>query len=479
MIAHKVMEKKERAADKPPPFSKRAYYIAAAKEGNEKLDHLWIVNANAGTELEDLDLAVKEVMAAHSLNTRSKADKTYHLVVSFAAGEKPGLEALKDVERNFARALGFEDHPCVAGTHDNTDHYHIHIAYSKIHPEKLTIHEPKQDFKALARTCREMEKKYGLQPGIKQDKDPIERLLTPKARDYEATTWEASTERKILEHRERLAETFGKAKTWAQLQDLAAKEGLAFAKRGNGLALLTLKGGKGIKASTLGRNFSRKALEEKLGAFEPSRHTSPSKMSWFDRLRPSKRLPGMGPMWRQYATMRGRQAKAPSLVGTLYRNWKTFLYADALNDPLAMALIMTHRGMLDLLLGTDAQRSANRSSRAAANAVAEAPKPKASETTILVDQGTAPYRHKEGAPETYFVTIRTGDQSPATIWGKDLARAIAAGRVKPGDPISISLDQEKAAFDTSIRQAGARMRGRNIWRISKVTVRGMDRGADR
>ncbi|NMM43612.1 relaxase/mobilization nuclease domain-containing protein [Rhodospirillaceae bacterium KN72] len=347
MIAHKVMEKKERAADKPPPFSKRAYYIAAAKEGNEKLDHLWIVNANAGTELEDLDLAVKEVMAAHSLNTRSKADKTYHLVVSFAAGEKPDLDALKDIERHFARALGFEDHARVAGTHDNTDHYHIHIAYSKIHPEKLTIHEPKQDFKALARTCREMEKKYGLQPGIKQDKDPIERLLTPKARDYEATTWEASTERKILEHRERLAETFGTAKTWAQLQDLAAKEGLAFAKRGNGLALLTLKSGKGIKASTLGRSFSRKALEEKLGVFEPSRHSAPAKMTRFDRVRPSKRLPGMGPMWRQYATMRGRQAKAPSLVGKLYRNWKTFLYADALNDPLAMALILSHRGLYD------------------------------------------------------------------------------------------------------------------------------------
>ena len=62
--------------------------------------------------------------------------------------------------------------------------------------------------------------------------------------------------------------------------------------------MLTLKGEKGIKASTLGRAFSRQVLEEKLGTFEQSRHTASVKMTRFNRLRPSKRLPGMGPMWR-------------------------------------------------------------------------------------------------------------------------------------------------------------------------------------
>ena len=476
MIAHKVMEKKDRAAGKPPPFSKRAYYIAAAKEGNEKLDHLWIVNADAGTEREDLDLAVKEIMSAHSLNTRSQADKTYHLVVSFAAGEKPELDLLKDIERHFAQALGFEDHARVAGTHDNTDHYHIHIAYSKIHPEKLTIHEPRQDFKALARTCRAMEQKYGLQPGITQDKDTIERLLTPKARDYEATTWEASTERKILEHRERLAEAFGKARTWSQIQDLAAKEGLAFAKRGNGLALLTLKGGKGIKASTLGRAFSRKALEEKLGAFEPSRHTASVKMTRFDRVRPSKRLAGMGSMWRQYVTMRGRQAKAPSLVGKVYRNWKAFLYADALNDPLAMALILSHRGVLDLLVGADVSRPARRTSKVAKSAAARSMEAKDKGRTILLDHGAAPYRHKEGAPESYFITVRTGERAPVTIWGKDLGRAVEAGKAKPGDEITLSVEKadpieiRKPVLDGDGKKVGEHLETvhRNRWKIEPM-----------
>jgi len=67
----------------PGPFRALAKYIAAAKEKGEKLDDLWIVNANAGNGLEDLDLAIREVDAQQALNTRVKKNKSYHLVVSF------------------------------------------------------------------------------------------------------------------------------------------------------------------------------------------------------------------------------------------------------------------------------------------------------------------------------------------------------------------------------------------------------------
>ncbi len=46
--------------------------------------------------------------------------------------------------------------------HGDTEHLHLRIAINKIHPEKLTIHEPFYDHKELARVCTEVERQYGL-----------------------------------------------------------------------------------------------------------------------------------------------------------------------------------------------------------------------------------------------------------------------------------------------------------------------------
>ena len=46
--------------------------------------------------------------------------------------------------------------------HGDTEHLHLHIAINKIHPEKLTIHEPFYDHRELARVCTELERQYGL-----------------------------------------------------------------------------------------------------------------------------------------------------------------------------------------------------------------------------------------------------------------------------------------------------------------------------
>src|SRR3546814_6539433 len=44
-------------------------------------------------------------------------------MVSFR-DERPSPEALRDIEREFAQALGFGDHQRIAGTHINTENFH-------------------------------------------------------------------------------------------------------------------------------------------------------------------------------------------------------------------------------------------------------------------------------------------------------------------------------------------------------------------
>src|SRR5690606_41073424 len=51
--------------------------------------------------------------------------------------EKLSAETLKDIEAEFAAALGLQDHQRVAGTHINTDNFHMHVAYNLVNPRTL------------------------------------------------------------------------------------------------------------------------------------------------------------------------------------------------------------------------------------------------------------------------------------------------------------------------------------------------------
>ena len=121
----------------PGSFKDLAIYIADAKENGEKLDDLWIVNSTAGEDIRELDLAIMEIQLHQDTNTRVTTDKSYHLIVSFREGEKPDTEALKDIDKEFAKALGFEEHPRIVATHANTENFHMHIAYIRLPISRL------------------------------------------------------------------------------------------------------------------------------------------------------------------------------------------------------------------------------------------------------------------------------------------------------------------------------------------------------
>ena len=334
-------------------FGRLAEYIEAAREKGEKLVDLWTVNAGGGGT--DLDLAIAEAEAVQTLNGRSKADKTYHLMVSFRPGERPSPEEMKDIERAFAEALGFAEHQRVAGTHKNTDHFHMHVAYNRVHPERLTVETPWNDFQALEKTYRAMERKYGLYVDLgKSDYGgygkPGRVVASAAARDFEARTWRQSFQNHVLDNREEIRGTAEKARTWRDLHRGLAALYLEIKRRGNGLALKRRAGPETVKAGLAGRELSRGELEERLGPYESMDQAIRSRPRRRYEARPLTRHPGVSRLWRAFA---GRRKRPKTLAGRMAADWKQFLMNEAYRDPLALVIIMTYKEMFRGFSGPD------------------------------------------------------------------------------------------------------------------------------
>lgn len=344
-------------------FKRLAEYIAAAKDKGEKLDDFWLVNCKAGSGIEDLDLAIVEVEAKQSRNRRAKGDKSYHLIVSFR-DEKPSPEALREIEAAFAKALGFEDHQRVVGTHQNTGNFHMHVAYNKVHPETLRNVSPSWDFKALERTCRQMEKRFGLKIDRGRADKPEKDRVNWRARDYEAQTWQESLQSYIEREKKALDKAREAAGTWDELHAAMAARGLVLKPRGAGMVIATLDGEQAVKASSLGRAWSAEKLKKRFGAYKApenapgaanahGRGNAATKAQSAStglpggarryRRRPIVRHPNVPLLWRRYS-----KARDAGLLGTAARTFRQWLMLGAVDDPLAIAVLVYQTKMMNL-----------------------------------------------------------------------------------------------------------------------------------
>ena len=258
-------------------FTRLGEYIAAAREVGEKLDKLWIGNCAAGDSEEDLEAALAEVEAVRQLKG-GNGNRTYHLIVSFREGEREKLtpDDLKVIAKSYADALGFGEQQYVAGTHINTDNFHMHIAFNKIHPETGKIHTPFRDFKILEITSRTMEKQFELtvDRGM-SDREELQGELSPAARDYESETWEVSFQRWMLEQKEPIMAVLQGAGSWQEVHAGLADYGVRLQQRGAGLVFRDHELKHSMKASALDRAAGVKRLSERFGPFEPSDQPRP------------------------------------------------------------------------------------------------------------------------------------------------------------------------------------------------------------
>lgn len=256
-----------KATGDPASWPRLVDYITDARSDGARVVDVRLTNLDS----DEVGFAVKEIAATQALNTRSKGDKTYHLVVSFPPGERPSREILYAIEDELCAAIGLADHQRISAAHDDKDHFHVHVAINKVHPVTLRHVEPFYDKRALMRTCAEIERKYGLT--ITNHGEDAERKPRDRARDMEAHSGQESLARWIKTNAAAaLVQAAATATRWHELHDAAAQHGLEFRKRGAGLVIGVIGEPVAVKASDVDRRLAFKALTDRLGTFDAPAH---------------------------------------------------------------------------------------------------------------------------------------------------------------------------------------------------------------
>ncbi|QKQ47069.1 TraI/MobA(P) family conjugative relaxase [Achromobacter denitrificans] len=238
-------------------FAGLVSYVTDAQSKNHRLGQVQITNCDA-VSVQD---AITEILATQHSNTRAKGDKTYHLIVSFRAGEQPSADTLRAIEKRICAGLGYGEHQRVSAVHNDTDNLHIHIAINKIHPARHTMHEPYYPHLALADLCTALEREYGLEPDNHQSH---QRGAASRAADMER---HAGVDSLVGWIKRECLEEIKAAQSWAELHQVMRDNSLEMTPRGNGL-VIRADDGTMVKPSTVARELSKPALERRLGAFE-------------------------------------------------------------------------------------------------------------------------------------------------------------------------------------------------------------------
>ena len=321
------------------------YLLDAKGKGSERVAAVAVTNCRSG----DVDpaWAVREMQATQERNQRAKGDKTYHLVVSFRSGEEIGPDALREIEEEFARSLGFTGHQRVSVVHRDTDNLHLHVAINKVHPERFTLHEPFNDYHVRKKLCQRLEQRYGLEPDRTRPgrQSPREAPAQEKAATMEAV---AGVESLAGFVQRTLREATTGARSWQELHQAFGNTGVRLQARGNGL--IVLSGGKTAKASSCFRELSKTALERRLGTFQPPGHLPDSPAPAYE---PKPLQRGSTGLYAQYQAGRAEAGR------TRTRQLDQALAAHRARVELARRRYQVHRTTLRAVHGGPLKRVAS------------------------------------------------------------------------------------------------------------------------
>jgi MobA/VirD2-like, nuclease domain len=95
----------------PASWSRLGAYVLDEAHQGEKVAWARVTNCQS----DDPGWAVKEILATQARNTRSQADKSYHLVVSFPEGERP-TRAARRYRGQAMRGARFRGAPASLGS---------------------------------------------------------------------------------------------------------------------------------------------------------------------------------------------------------------------------------------------------------------------------------------------------------------------------------------------------------------------------
>ena len=268
-------------------------YITDPQDTCSRIERISI--HNCGTD--DPMIAARKMEAVQFLNKRTKADKSYHLLLSFPAGEEPTTEQLESIEADVCAALGYTEHQRISVVHRDTDNLHVHLAINKIHPNKLTIHEPHRDFIILAKAAELIEATYQL---VKTNHATKKTLSENRIDDIQKMGGQETLATQI---RANCLEGLQAARSWDEVHTICSKNGVALQLRGNGLVFTQIRDNGeviAVKASTVSRDLSKVKLEARLGAYRAQ--TKAQEISASVKVSQPTVQCEPSPLWKRYVT---------------------------------------------------------------------------------------------------------------------------------------------------------------------------------
>jgi len=186
-----------------------------------------------------------------------------HISISIPPHEHLSREQWEQVADNTLRDLGLDGHQVLIVAHRDTAHDHIHLVVNRVHPETYRAWNRWQDQTRLMASLRVQERDLGLQP-TPYVPNP-DRLPNSLLRLYERTG-----EPPLLDYARNAARpVFQEARSWNELHERLAEKGLYLERKGQGLVVTDDH--RHVKASSVDRAASLRALEQRLGPYEERR----------------------------------------------------------------------------------------------------------------------------------------------------------------------------------------------------------------
>lgn len=274
MIAKKVRNPKK-SSSKGTRIQRLVDYIRAPerKDGQEKN----VYDGSRGFVSQDKQAQVAEMQALAHAAVRSK-DPVNHYVISWKEGERPSPKQVERAVDIALEELKMKDHQVVYALHRDTQHSHLHLVVNRVHPETEKVNPGRNDYDALDRAVARIvhEQKWERHPNARyrvnaqgeferNHPKEKERQPSPPKQDREVRTGLKSAERIAIEVG---AKAIKAARTWRDVHENLAKEGMRYERKGSGAIVRVNE--TPVKASVVGREYSLKNLEKSLGSLKPS-----------------------------------------------------------------------------------------------------------------------------------------------------------------------------------------------------------------
>lgn len=107
-------------------------YVTDLAHGGEKVDLVDYRHLPADFERAQTEM-LSQIARARGY------DPIEHYVISWSEEERPTPEQVDEAVTILMRVLNLEAHQAIYAAHRNTQHYHVHVAVNRVHPETGTL----------------------------------------------------------------------------------------------------------------------------------------------------------------------------------------------------------------------------------------------------------------------------------------------------------------------------------------------------